>query len=140
MIHNARQYRITKAQAAKFAQAVKDFDTRQSAHPGVHPKLIKAQRDALASQLESLQQELKEYEKMQASKKPQLDLTKLNDLPQALIRARIASGLSQRELAMRLGLKEQQIQRYEATKYASASLSRVIEVAQAIASNQNIHA
>ena len=67
-------------------------------------------------------------------------LTKLNDLPQALIRARIASGLSQRELAMRLGLKEQQIQRYEATKYASASLSRVIEVAQAIASNQNIHA
>ena len=105
---------------------------RQSAHPGVHPKLIKAQRDALQSQLESLQQELKEYEKIKVSKKPQLDLTKLNDLPQALIRARIASGLSQRELATRLGLKEQQIQRYEATKYSSASLSRVIEVAQAI--------
>lgn len=139
MIHNARQYRITKAQAAKFAQAVEDFDTRQSAHPGVHPKLIKAQRNALASQLESLQQELKEYEKTRASKKPQIDLTKLHDLPQALIRARIASGLSQRELAARLGLKEQQVQRYEATKYASASLSRVIEIAQAIAANHSPH-
>ena len=135
MIENARQYRITKAQAAKFAQAVKDFDMRQSAHIDVHPKLIKAQRDALKSQLESLQQELKEYEKTKASRKPQIDLTKLTDLPQALIRARIASGLSQRELATRLGLKEQQIQRYEATKYASASLMRVIEVAQAITSN-----
>ncbi len=132
MIENARQYRITKAHAARFAQAVKDFDMRKSAHSGVHPLLIKAQRNALQSQLESLQQELKEYEKTKVSKKPQLDLSKLNDLPQALIRARIASGLSQRELAARLGLKEQQIQRYEATKYSSASLSRVIEVAQAI--------
>ncbi len=37
--------------------------------------------------------------------------------------------LSQRQLADRLGLKEQQIQRYEATQYASASLSRLREVA-----------
>jgi hypothetical protein len=61
MIHNARQYCITKAQAAKFAQAVKDFDTRPSAHPGVHSKLINAQRGALVSQLESLQQERQAY-------------------------------------------------------------------------------
>jgi hypothetical protein len=62
MIHNARQYRITKTQAAKFAAALKAFDVRPSAHPGVHPKLIKAQRDALASQLESLSKEIKSYE------------------------------------------------------------------------------
>jgi hypothetical protein len=35
-------------------------------------------------------------------------------------------------LAERLGLKEQQIQRYEATNYASASLSRVQQVARAL--------
>ena len=68
MIHNIRQYRITKAQAARFGQAVKEFDTRQSVHPSVHLTLIKAQRDALQSQLESLQQELKEYEKTKAQK------------------------------------------------------------------------
>lgn len=135
MIHNARQYRITKAQAAKFAQAVKEFDARPSKHPGVHPKLIKAQREALASQLESLNEELKEYERVRASRRRYIDPATIADLPQALIRARIAAGLSQRELAVRLGLKEQQIQRYEATEYASASLSRVIEVAQALASS-----
>ena len=58
MIHNARQYRITKAQAAKFERALQEFDSRASAHPGVHPRLVRAQREALQSQLESLQQEL----------------------------------------------------------------------------------
>ena len=45
-----------------------------------------------------------------------------------LIKARIARGMSQRDLAERIGLKEQQIQRYEATDYASVSLSRIREV------------
>ena len=55
-----------------------------------------------------------------------------DELPQALIQGRIAAGLSQKELAARLGLKEQQIQRYEATDYASASLTRVCEVARSL--------
>jgi transcriptional regulator with XRE-family HTH domain len=54
------------------------------------------------------------------------------DLPSALIQARIASGLSQKELAGRLNLKEQQIQRYEATEYASASLERINDVIRAL--------
>lgn len=132
MIRNARQYRITKAQAEKFRRALDEFDDRLVAHPRVHPKLIKAQRDAIASQLETLEQEIEEYERLQKSRRRQLDLELVADLPEALVRARIAAGLSQRELAERLGLKEQQIQRYEATKYESASLKRIIEVARAL--------
>ncbi len=49
-----------------------------------------------------------------------------------MIRARIASGLSQRGLADRLGLKEQQIQRYEASDYASASFARIKRVVSAL--------
>ncbi len=60
MIHNARQYRLTKAQAAKFAEAVKALDVCPAAH--MHPKLIKAQRDALTSQFESSNQEISEYD------------------------------------------------------------------------------
>ena len=37
----------------------------------------------------------------------------------------ITAGLSQEDLAAKLGLKPQQIQRYEATEYQSASLERV---------------
>jgi ribosome-binding protein aMBF1 (putative translation factor) len=132
MIRNARQYRITKAQAEKFERALNEFDMDPAKHPRVHPRLIKAQRDAIASQLETLRQELAEYEKLKKSKRRQVDLALVADLPQALVRARIAAGLSQRELAERLGLKEQQIQRYEATRYESASLKRVIEVARAL--------
>ena len=40
--------------------------------------------------------------------------------------------MSQKDLAERLGLKEQQVQRYEATEYASASVARVSEVIRAL--------
>ena len=53
-------------------------------------------------------------------------------LPALLIRARIARGLSQRELADLMGLKKQQIQRDEATDYATAKWSRIREVADVL--------
>ena len=56
----------------------------------------------------------------------------LEELPRILIQARIAQGLSQRELAQSLGLKEQQIQRYESEEYSSASLQRLAQVAEAL--------
>ena len=59
-------------------------------------------------------------------------LTTLDDLPRLLVRARIAAGMSQKALAERMGLKEQQIQRYESSDYSSASLSRLREVAKAL--------
>ena len=48
------------------------------------------------------------------------------------LRAQIARGLNQKTLAGRLGLKEQQIQRYEASEYASASLARIRSVAEVL--------
>ena len=59
-------------------------------------------------------------------------LSVVAELPTVLIKARIAQGLSQKDLAERIGLKEQQIQRYEATDYASASLNRIKEVVSAL--------
>jgi HTH-type transcriptional regulator / antitoxin HigA len=45
------------------------------------------------------------------------------------VKARIARGWSQRRLAAGLGVAEQQVQRYEATGYRSASLARILDVA-----------
>ena len=59
----------------------------------------------------------------------------LDKLPRTLVEARIVAGLSQKELAERLDLKEQQIQRYEATDYRSASLTRLKQVAKALGVN-----
>ena len=54
------------------------------------------------------------------------------ELPQALVKARIALRLSQKALADHPGMQEQQIQRYESTDYQSASMSRLHDVVQAL--------
>ncbi|NOT56018.1 MAG: helix-turn-helix transcriptional regulator [Deltaproteobacteria bacterium] len=130
MIKNERQYRMTKAQADKFTQALREL--RGAGKRTAHPVLHKAQLDALRSQLADLACEITEYERLRSGKQKVLALTSLADLPKTLIQGRIAAGLSQEELAHKLGLKPQQVQRYEATDYQSASLERVNAVARAL--------
>ena len=132
MITNQRQYRITKAQLGKFQAALSDLQEKRRELRGVHPDLVRAQADALQSQMEELQELLAEYESLAAGREKVLDVASFEDLPKALIKARIAASLSQKELAERLGLKEQQIQRYEATEFACASLGRLRQVIDAL--------
>ena len=133
MIKNERQYRITRAQADRFSEALRSLETDAAHESELHPRLLSLQKDALQSQLSDLQAEIKEYEALKAGDFAFEQLKGISELPMLLIRARIATGLSQRDLAGRLGLKEQQIQRYEATDYASASFTRISEVVSALA-------
>jgi transcriptional regulator with XRE-family HTH domain len=61
-----------------------------------------------------------------------ITLNSLEELPALLVRARTVANMTQRALADRLDVSEQQVQRDERTVYAGASLSRLIAVAQAI--------
>ena len=56
------QLAIAKTQAEKFQRALEQFDDDPAAHPGVDPKLIAAQREAIASQLETLRQDIEKIE------------------------------------------------------------------------------
>lgn len=132
MIKNERQYRIAKAQAAKFEAALKTFGSKSRKGQETHPRLVKAQKVALQSQLDSLNGELHEYDELQSGKVPAPDLGYIAIVPRDLIRARIASGLTQKDLAQRLGMAEQQIQQYEAKDYESVSLARIAEIARAL--------
>ena len=132
MIKNERQYRITKAQAERFSQSLRSLRQHLNKSNGAHPLIAKAQEDALNSQLADLEGELREYESLRAGHFQLDELKVVADLPAVLIKARIAQGLSQKDLAARIGLKEQQIQRYEATDYASASLARIKQVVSAL--------
>jgi ribosome-binding protein aMBF1 (putative translation factor) len=136
MIKNERQYRITRAQAAKFESALKALAKRDKDRT-THPRLIKAQADAMRSQLESLDRELREYMELKKGNIAPPDLDYIAVVPRDLIRARIASGLSQKELAERLGMPEQQIQRYEAKEYDSVSLGRISKVARILQAARN---
>jgi ribosome-binding protein aMBF1 (putative translation factor) len=133
MIKNERQYRITKAQAQKFKQALADLESSAEEKRQENPILFEAQRSALESQLDDLREELGEYEALMVhgnDTSPEFEIKSLKALPELLIKARIVAKLSQKDLAERLGLKEQQIQRYEATEYASANFARIVDVSQ----------
>lgn len=131
MIKNERQYRITKTQADKFEEELSRLSAADH-NKRVHPKIRQAQREAVKSQLSDLVAEIQQYEALRDGKRTLLPIQSVDDIARALIEARIASGMSQQELARRLGLKEQQIQRYEATEYAAANLARVSQVAKVL--------
>ena len=136
MIKNERQYRVTKSYADRFAHTLQSLRDGQDEERGLHPLIRKAQQEAISSQLVDLENELRDYESLQRGEYRVDELKAIDELPSALIKARISLGLSQKDLANRLGLKEQQIQRYEATDYASASLTRIKEVVEAL--NQDL--
>ena len=128
MIKNERQYRITRAQAKRFERSLEVLLQSNEEEEDLHPLIAKAREDGIRSQLSDLKSEIREYEALKAGDFELDQLAVVSGLPAMLIKARIARGMSQRDLAERIGLKEQQIQRYEATDYASVSLSRIREV------------
>lgn len=90
----------------------------------------KLQGEALRGTLVDLEGELAEYDALHDA--TLIEATGIGEFPTALIRARIARGLTQRELAERVGLAEQAIQRYEAGGYAGASFARLVEIAEVL--------
>jgi hypothetical protein len=102
---------------------------------------IVVQRDNPASQLElesidevltNLEHEINEYESLLNSQPSQIEIESLSDLPLAVIKARIASGLTHKHLAARLQLTESAIQRYEQQNYRGVSFDRLREIINAI--------
>lgn len=133
MITNERQYRITKAQLKRFEDDLAAQDARTPA-ADVDPRLHQAIRDALASEADELRAQLEHYEQLRDGTITSRDLDSLRELPTALIEARIAANLTQRSLANRLGVAEQQVQRWEATSYAGVGLDRLQDIADALGS------
>lgn len=131
MITNDYQYRLTKAAADKFRTALVEMKSA-SARADIHPRLLKAEREAMESQLQDLEAELADYVRLKGSGAAHIAIGSVSALGRGLVQARIAAGLSQKELANKLRLKEQQIQRYEQTEYETASLGRLADVARVL--------
>lgn len=132
MITNERQYRAAKTQLERFALAVEQFDERAAVEAGIDPLIARAQGEGLREQLRELRREVAAYEGLSQGGPKAFAATSIMQIPPILIKARIASGLSQRALAERVGLKEQQVQRYEAERYQGASLARLHQISNAL--------
>jgi HTH-type transcriptional regulator/antitoxin HigA len=132
MITNDRQYKITKTQIENFQEALDSFTIDAFGTENIHPKILEAQKNSIIFKLRELLEEAKEYEDLKEGEIIMTEIRDLKELPIALIKARIANGLTQADLAERLGVKEQQIQRYEAERYETASLKTLFRVAEAL--------
>ena len=131
MITNERQYRISKGWLKKF-EASAALHERSDPPPDVHPTIHQAGIDALRSEAAALRDQLDEYERLRAGHVKQRTLSSLRELPKAIIEARIAAHVTQKELGKRLGVAEQQVQRWEASDYAGVSVDRMQEIADAL--------
>jgi DNA-binding XRE family transcriptional regulator len=131
MIKNEKQYRITETRVREFKTEIARLE-QAGPSPGVHPKLHRLQIVAANSQIETLQAELREYDDLQSGRRKVLKFASIDDLPKALIQARIARGLTQQQLAELLGLKRQQVSDYEDRDYQRVSFARIVEVARAL--------
>ncbi len=130
MITNEVQCRATKAHLATFEAAETNLAAKWQ---GVtDSKLALLELAAVRAQAEDLRAEIAEYELLRSGAVSTFEASSLAELPTLLVKARIARGWTQRDLADALGVAEQQMQRYEATGYRAASLARLCDVADAL--------
>ncbi|MBB3952361.1 helix-turn-helix domain-containing protein [Aureimonas jatrophae] len=127
MIATEHQFNITSKKLDKLNLALGSL--RHSDRSGqFHERQIRS----LEETVEELEAEIREYEALKAGEVPEIVVQSLADLPTALIKARIARGFSQSNLASALGMRPQQIQRWEAEGYASAAFTVLARVAEAL--------
>jgi HTH-type transcriptional regulator / antitoxin HipB len=129
MIQNERQYKVTKAKLKDLEQNLSALLENRESATNSHPRLMRMQSAALEDQIQVMYGEIAEYENLRDGK-VRITIDRLSELPIALIKARISAGMTQGELADTIGIKEQQIQRYEANHYQTVGFDRLLEIAK----------
>lgn len=132
MIKTRHQYLNTKRQILNFEDALAEVRRDQFSDDSDGYLFQQIDVAGLESQLADLRAEAHQFEQLVAAPPSRIVAESIDELPIALIKARIAHGMTQRDLAERLGIQEQQVQRYEATDYASISLHRLGQVVRAL--------
>jgi HTH-type transcriptional regulator / antitoxin HipB len=128
MIQNERQYKITRSKLKELLQDRSTLDLPTD----LHPRQVLARKNSLGILIGELEREIVEYDRLKSGQVAQFPIESLQDLPRVAIEARIAAGLTQKELAEKIGVQEQQIQRYEANNYQAVGFDRLQEVMSAL--------
>ena len=129
MIQNERQYKVTQTKLRELEQIHNSIDLEDTS---LHPRQVLSQKNSYNKIISTLKQEIAEYEELKSGRIAVVQIESFNDLPIALIKARIASGMTQKELAEKIDTQEQQIQRYEANHYHAISFDRLMKIVGAL--------
>ncbi|MEB3281403.1 MAG: DNA-binding protein [Lyngbya sp.] len=134
MIKTQQEYQFTRQLVKEFEQSIAalEQDENRRSHDPNGWELMKV---SLLSQLEKLKSEVAEYYSLIShdSFTPiVLTLSEIENLPQILVKARMAAKLSPKELADLAGLTEEKIKHYEDNDYEDASFLEVKFVMNAL--------
>lgn len=129
VVLNEREAKEARAAAAEFDQLLSSEKTFEPIIAGLPPQVVNAFRKSIEVQRKELRSLISAYDAASDGDYEELQKRAGRDPGLALIVARIARKLKQKDLARKLGLKEQQIQRYEAERYRSISLANFQRVA-----------
>lgn len=133
MLQNEREYQNTKLQLAKLSAARNEAGQKFDLRPDLPEVLWQGHINGISLLIDDLEAQLAEYEKLRDGEVKSLVLgAVLLQLPETLVRARIARGWTQKELAQALGTSEQQVQKDESGAYAKASLEKLSRIAQVL--------
>lgn len=125
MIHNQKQLTVAEKEIKALRDSIQSLEGSDSI-------MDRLQRSAWQSLLEDLRAEVWEFRSLQ--NKHFLTFDTIN-LSKAIMSIRIASGVTQKALAEAIGVKEQQIQRYEQQEYLTASFERIIQILKVLSCN-----
>jgi HTH-type transcriptional regulator/antitoxin HigA len=128
MINNEKQYKISKK---KFNEVIAEIEKvkKASEQNPLRNKLILA---SLQNVKQELEKEITIYESLKNTSKKSLAERVIAELPSILTEYKIISGMTQKEFAEMLGLKEQQLQRYEADNFKGVSFKNLLKFLDAI--------
>lgn len=129
MIRNESEYKEAVNRLTEEKTRLDEQFTRLK-ESGLGEEEIKRAMDPIRSFHEQLQEEVTYYERL---KRGEFDgLVNLHGLGSLLVSLRIAQGLSQRELAARLGVHESQVSRDERNEYHGITLERATKILETL--------
>jgi ribosome-binding protein aMBF1 (putative translation factor) len=129
MIRNEAEYQEASKRLDDETQRLEQHRARLK-ETGLNDEEIKRVIDPLASFHLQLREEVDAYERLKRGEFEELD--NLRGLGHLLITSRIAQGLTQRELARRLGVHETQVSRDERNEYFGITLERAAKILDAL--------
>ena len=126
MIKSDAQRDRTIAQIEGFRHALAKVEKEK---PGKRSATIRGSYEGMIRQLES---EVREYDELRCGELVLPQIERLDQIAPFVAKIRIAKGVSQTDLARRLGVSKQVISRYEESDYQTVAISRLQEILDAI--------
>ena len=126
MIKSDAQRERTVAQTEGFRRALAKVVQEK---PGRRSAAIRGSYEGMIRQLED---ELREYGQLKSGELKLPHIERLDEIAPFIAKIRIAKGVTQTELARRLGVNKQVISRYEESDYQTVGIARLQEILDAI--------